>query len=53
MITRREYHIHFSIKERVIKFISVIINKLNLNSPAPLPTTKLKFEKWKCEPLHG
>lgn len=53
MITRREHHKQFSIKEHVIKLISKVIFKLNLNPPTPLPSTKLKFEKWKCEPLQG
>ncbi|MEQ6355229.1 hypothetical protein ABNX05_11425 [Lysinibacillus sp. M3] len=53
MITRKELHNHIGFKERVRGFISVVINKLNLNPTTPLPTTKLKFEKWKCEPLHN
>ncbi|MFJ3388788.1 hypothetical protein [Lysinibacillus sp. NPDC086135] len=53
MITRKELHSHFSIKEHVKKFLSVNINKLNLQPPTTLHTTKLKFDKWKCEPLHN
>ena len=52
MTTRREHHNHFSIKKRLGKIISSIVNKLNINPPTSLPTAKLKFEKWKCEPLH-
>jgi|GEM_PF-7000891 len=53
MITCKEHHSRFSIKERVKKFISKVVDKLNLQSPSPLPITKLKFEKWKCEPLQN
>lgn len=52
MITRKEHHNHLSIKKRVSKFISSIVNRLNINPPTQQPITKLKFEKWKCEPLH-
>lgn len=53
MITRREHHRNFGIKDRVSKLISRIVNKADLPSHYQLPITNLKFEKWKCEPLHN
>ncbi|WGT37961.1 hypothetical protein QH639_19355 [Lysinibacillus sp. 1 U-2021] len=45
MVTRRDYHSHNTFKDRVKQFMT------NLTT-IPTPPTKLKFETWKCDPLH-